>query len=250
MASRVLAQGIFGSALAAAVLGLAGVAVATGATAAALPKVTLSVAVVGDGHVGSRPAGINCPTACKMRVKRGSTVVLSAAPSAGSSFSRWVNGCGTARTCRTTVSASRVVTAVFKTTPAPPAPAPAPPPAPTPTAKPGHYAGTYTDGTRFAFDVNSSGSLVGNISFDFNGECPGYGTSYGSGGEPGPYALQPDGSFSVSDTGTDTNQTKYAVAITGTVTSAGSASGTLRVDLGFSDGVSCTSHGTWSATVQ
>jgi hypothetical protein len=250
MTSRVRAQRILGSAWVAVVLGLVGVAVATGATTAVPPKVTLSVAVVGEGYVGSWPAGISCPTACNMRVNRGSTVVLSAAPSAGFSFSRWVNGCGTARTCRTTVSASRVVTAVFKTTPAPPAPAPTPPPAPTPTAKPGHYAGTYTDGSRFAFDVTSSGSLVGNFSFDFNGDCPGYGTSYGSYALPGPFRLQPDGSFSAIDTVSDSNQTKYVVAITGTVTSAGSASGSLRVDLGFSDGISCTSHGTWLATVQ
>ena len=250
MSSRSLSWRIPGSAAAAVVLGLVAVAGATGATSAAPPKVTLSVAVVGDGHVGSRPAGISCPTACKLRVRRGSSVVLTATPSDGSTFSRWVNGCGAARTCRTTVSASRVVTAVFKAKPAPPPAPPPPPPAPAPTPKPGHYAGTYTDGTRFSFDVDSAGALVSNISFDFNGECPDYGTSYGSLTEPGPFGLGADGSFTVNDSFSDSNQTKYTVAIAGTVTTAGSGSGTVQVGLAFSDGISCSSHGTWSATVQ
>lgn len=255
MTSRWRARSTLGSAVAVVVLGFTAMAAATAATSAVTPKVTLSVAVVGEGHVTSRPAGINCPTACKMRVSRGSSVVLTATPSAGSVFSRWIGGCGAARTCKTTVSASRQVSAVFKAKPAPPAPTPpaptpAPPPAPAPTAKPGHYAGTYIDGTRFALDVDATSDLVSNISFDFNGECPGVGTSYGQLTEPGPFRLQADGSFSVNDTFSDSNQTKYTVTIAGTITAAGSATGNLRVDLGFSDGTACSSAGTWSATTQ
>jgi hypothetical protein len=251
MSSRPVARRVLGSAAVVAIVALAGVAEATGGTSAVPLKVTLGVTVVGQGKVTSRPAGISCPTACKMRVSRGSSVVLTATPAAGSVFSRWVNGCAAARTCRTTVSASRVVGAVFKTKPsvAPaPTPPPPPPPAPAPTAKPGHYAGTYTDGSRFAFDVDSAGALISNISFDFNGECPGYGTSYGALTEPGPYGLAADGSFTVNDSFSDSNQTKYVLAITGTVTPAGTGSGTAQVGLAFSDGVTCSTHGTWTAT--
>lgn len=116
-----------------------------------------------------------------------------------------------------------------------------------PTPRIGHYAGTYTDGTYFNFDVGSSGRSIGNFAFDFNGHCPGYGTSYGRTTIPGFMVLPVGGVFSAT---AKTSSGDLAVALGGTVSSDGSASGSLRVDMYFSDGVTCTSSGTWSAHVQ
>jgi hypothetical protein len=116
------------------------------------------------------------------------------------------------------------------------------------STKPGHYTGTYTDGTYFNFDVGSTGATIFNIAFDFNGHCPGYGTSYGHWTLPGPFGLQLDGSFSVNQRGTVSNGSA-AIAISGRVSPDGSASGSLRIDMAFSDGINCASSGTWSAHV-
>jgi Ca2+-binding RTX toxin-like protein len=116
-----------------------------------------------------------------------------------------------------------------------------------PPAKPGHYAGTYTDGTYFRFDVDPSGRVVTDIDIDFNGDCPGYGTSYGSIIVPGPYNLQSDGSLAANGSFTDSGNTAVTFAFAGKVNPDGSATGSATIGLVFSDGVSCTSRGTWSA---
>lgn len=77
---------------------------------------TVSKAGSGAGTVTSNPAGINCGTACGAGFSSGSTVTLSAAPSAGSSFAGWGGACTGAGACAVTMSAAQSVTATFNTT--------------------------------------------------------------------------------------------------------------------------------------
>jgi hypothetical protein len=237
----VRAAALLGSFLGAILLAAAGVGPATGARAKAHPRVTLKVVVVGDGEVvSSRPAGIACPSQCRLRVRRGARVLLRAQPSSGWTFNRWLGGCGTSAACSTTVSRAKSVTALFTEAPPPPPPPPGS----------GHYTGTYRDGSYFNFDVGSNGTTISGIGFDFNGRCPTGGTSTGAIVAPGPYPLGSDGSVSIKDGFTDSNQTVVSFTIGGKVSADGSASGTLQVNLTFSDGVACASTGTWSAHVQ
>jgi hypothetical protein len=218
------------------------------ASSAVVPKVTLTVVVGGDGDgtVVSHPAGISCPILCKLHVRKGTRVLLTAKPGQGSLLSKWGNACGTSPTCAVTMTASKTVTVAFKTPPAPPpAPTPTPPP---PPAKAGHYVGTYSDGDFFRFD--STGTQVGNFDFYNNGHCNGQFNVAGEGGAPGPYPVQSDGSFSGTYAYTDSNGTKVNVQLNGKFAPDGSAAGTLNVGVVFSDGLSCTSNGTWTAKLQ
>jgi hypothetical protein len=120
-----------------------------------------------------------------------------------------------------------------------------------PPAMPGHHTGAYTDGPYFNFDVGSAETTISNIAFAFNGHChsPKEGwTMWASGGIPGPFPLGPRGSFSANAEYTYSNAVG-TFAATWTVSANGSASGSLRVDVVFLDGVPCESTGTWSAHV-
>jgi hypothetical protein len=103
--------------------GTAQVTVATpGATTSnAIPfaiNQTYTLAVVktgtGAGTVTSTPAGIWCGTSCSASFASGNSVVLTAAPEAGTSFSGWT-GCDAAVTnqCTVVLTAGRTVTATF-----------------------------------------------------------------------------------------------------------------------------------------
>jgi Divergent InlB B-repeat domain len=75
----------------------------------------------GAGSVTSAPAGIDCGTSCTGTFNPDSSVTLTAAPSAGSTFSGWT-GCNTTSgsQCTVTVSADRTVSASFTPIPPPP----------------------------------------------------------------------------------------------------------------------------------
>jgi Divergent InlB B-repeat domain len=229
---------------------VAAIGLAGGAPSALVPKVTLTVVVSGNGGVLSHPAGISCPTTCKLKIKRGAHVVLTAQPDEGSQIGSWSAGCGTKKTCTVTMTKSKTVSVSFKTPPPPPTTTATPPP---PLVKGGHYDGTYTDGTFFKFDVSLSGGFILNIEFPINGDCSDGGTIVaGEGFAPGPYAIQTDGSFSASDTYTYSNGTVETTTVSGNFAAGGSASGRANVDVVFgpqsdSPGVHCTSNGTWTA---
>jgi hypothetical protein len=214
-----------------------------GAAAGAAPKtVKLVVAVSGNGSVVSSPKGIHCKPKCTLHVRRGVKVKLTASPNGDAQFSHWSAPCKTAFTCTVKMTAAKTVHAYFKTPPPPP------PPPPPPAPKAGHYVGTYSDGTFFDFDV--SGSVLSNFNFDFNGECDNGGTESDSGTNlPGPFIAGSDGSFTGSPTITYSNATA-TFTIAGTVSPAGAATGTLKISVSFTDGVSCTSSGTWTAQDQ
>ena len=82
----------------------------------------LSVTVVGNGHVSSEPAGIDCTASCSASFTNGSRVVLTAAARAGATFRSWGGACsGAVSVCGVPIDAAKSVTATFD---APPASAP------------------------------------------------------------------------------------------------------------------------------
>jgi hypothetical protein len=79
---------------------------------------TLSVGVEGEGegHVTSRPAGIDCPSVCSTRVQRGAKVRLHAAPTGDATFAGWSGGrCSGTGDCIVRVRERTSVTARFAT---------------------------------------------------------------------------------------------------------------------------------------
>ena len=87
-------------------------------------RLTVSKAGAGSGTVTSKPAGIDCGSACSVEFEAPAKVVLHATPAQGSSFTGWSGaGCSGAAACKVTMSEARNVTATF-------AKAPGPPPAP------------------------------------------------------------------------------------------------------------------------
>ncbi len=96
------------------------VTAATSVTATfTLTQHTLTVARIGNGNgtVVSSPAGINCGADCTETYNFGTTVVLTATPSAGSTFAGWSGGgCTGTGTCSTTITAATTVTPTFSLT--------------------------------------------------------------------------------------------------------------------------------------
>ena len=88
-------------------------------TGSAVPTFTLSVAEAGSGlgSVTSVPSGISCQPACSASFNQGTTVTLTAAPNAGSTFAGWSGaGCSGTGPCVVTLNASQTVTATFTLT--------------------------------------------------------------------------------------------------------------------------------------
>jgi len=81
-----------------------------------LNKYTLSVNKngTGNGSVTSSPAGISCGVDCSEFVSHGTTITLTASPSADSIFTGWSGGgCSGTGTCTVTLTANTTVTADF-----------------------------------------------------------------------------------------------------------------------------------------
>lgn len=78
---------------------------------------TLSVSKIGSGvgTVMSSPAGISCGSTCSAIFSSGSSVTLTASPSAGSSFGGWGGACSGTGSCIVSMTAARSVTATFNT---------------------------------------------------------------------------------------------------------------------------------------
>jgi Divergent InlB B-repeat domain len=73
----------------------------------------LSVSKSGNGSVVSTPSGINCGSDCSGSYASGSTVSLTATPSAGYVFSSWSGACTGSGACTVTMSSAKSVTANF-----------------------------------------------------------------------------------------------------------------------------------------
>ncbi len=75
---------------------------------------TVSKAGTGTGTVTSNPAGISCGADCSEPYGGGTSVVLTAAPDASSTFAGWSGGgCSGTGTCTVPVTAATTVTATF-----------------------------------------------------------------------------------------------------------------------------------------
>jgi hypothetical protein len=83
-------------------------------TAAATADGSVSVTVVGGGHVASSPAGIDCGSACTASFPLGSPVRLSGSPASGFYLAGWSGDCvGSSQTCDLTADESAHVQAQF-----------------------------------------------------------------------------------------------------------------------------------------
>jgi hypothetical protein len=81
----------------------------------AAPKFTLVVARsgTGGGTVTSSVGGINCGTTCSVDLSAGTSVTLTAVPTAGSTFAGWSGACSGVGSCSVTMDADRNTTAIF-----------------------------------------------------------------------------------------------------------------------------------------
>jgi endoglucanase len=87
----------------------------TAAPATTFP-LTVTKAGTGTGTVTSVPAGISCGSDCSESYASGTTVTLTAAAVAGSTFAGWSGACSGTGSCAVTMSAARSVTASFNAT--------------------------------------------------------------------------------------------------------------------------------------
>ena len=83
-------------------------------------SVTVSRAGTGTGSVTSAPTGVSCGSVCTFNYAQNTTVTLTAAASAGSSFAGWSGSCtGTAVSSSIVLNANSTCTATFTATPTP-----------------------------------------------------------------------------------------------------------------------------------
>lgn len=84
-------------------------------------RLTVSKAGSGQGTVTSKPAGIECGSACSAELDASTKVVLKAKAAKGSKFKGFVGeGCAATKTCRVQMNEAQNVTATFEKLPAPP----------------------------------------------------------------------------------------------------------------------------------
>jgi 6-phosphogluconolactonase len=75
----------------------------------------VSPAGSGSGSISSSPSGITCPGTCSYAYEPGTQVTLTAAPTAGSTFTGWEGaGCSGTNTCQVPVDAKAAVIATFE----------------------------------------------------------------------------------------------------------------------------------------
>jgi hypothetical protein len=77
---------------------------------------TVTKAGIGTGTVTSSPAGINCGSDCNESYAIGTSVTLTAAPGAGSTFAGWSGACSGTGSCAVSMTVARSVTATFNAT--------------------------------------------------------------------------------------------------------------------------------------
>jgi YVTN family beta-propeller protein len=87
-------------------------------TGSSVPMFTLSVGESGSGvgTVTSSPAGITCQPTCAAAFAQGTSVTLTATPSAGSTFAGWSGACTGTGSCVVVMNSSQTVRAQFNLT--------------------------------------------------------------------------------------------------------------------------------------
>jgi hypothetical protein len=83
---------------------------------------TIAIAGTGTGIVKSKAMGIECTASCSPSIVAGSTVLLTAVPTAGSTFSGFSGACSGVSRCRMQLSEAQSVTATFTKVPVPSSP--------------------------------------------------------------------------------------------------------------------------------
>jgi hypothetical protein len=86
------------------------------------PQRTLTVQVQGTGAGTVTGPGINCPGDCTETYDDGQQVILTAAPSEGSSFAGWAGACSGSLPCTLTMNADKQASATFNSSSTPPPP--------------------------------------------------------------------------------------------------------------------------------
>ncbi|MCE9576500.1 MAG: choice-of-anchor D domain-containing protein [Deltaproteobacteria bacterium] len=78
------------------------------------PELAVALAGSGAGTVASSPAGIDCGTHCTQSFAFGTSVMLTASATNGSTFAGWSGACtGTSASCTVLIDRARAVTATF-----------------------------------------------------------------------------------------------------------------------------------------
>ena len=76
---------------------------------------TVTRSGTGTGTVSSSPAGISCGSTCSANYASGTSVTLTAAAAAGSTFAGWSGACSGTGSCTVSMTEARSVTATFNT---------------------------------------------------------------------------------------------------------------------------------------
>jgi len=84
------------------------------ASFALIKTLKVTKAGTGSGTVASTTPGISCGSTCSHAFVFGTSVTLTAKPSAGSKFTGWSGPCSGTGVCKVTMNAARSVTATFK----------------------------------------------------------------------------------------------------------------------------------------
>lgn len=87
-------------------------------TAVSTARVTVTKSGTGAGIVTSSPSGISCGGGCSANFTSGSTVVLTATPSGGSTFTGWSGACSGSGSCTVILNGDQTVNAEFTAAPA------------------------------------------------------------------------------------------------------------------------------------
>ncbi|MDT7044129.1 DUF1800 family protein [Candidatus Nitronereus thalassa] len=87
----------------------------------AVPKIALTLNIVGLGEVISDPEGLECEAGtCVGQFPQGTEVVLQPKPGENQVFGEWAGGCTGSEGCKVTLNAPVVITATFTPPPPPP----------------------------------------------------------------------------------------------------------------------------------
>ncbi len=86
-------------------------------TASAVPTLMVYASGTGTGVVTSAPSGIDCGATCTATFAKGTSVVLTARPNSGSTFSGWSGACSGTGSCTLTMNSDQSVGAAFDIAP-------------------------------------------------------------------------------------------------------------------------------------
>ena len=117
------------------------------------PYYAISVTNPGNGTITSSPSGISCGSTCSANFDTGSSVTLTATPTAGYAFSGWSGGCTGTSACVINLNSNQSVSANFSAVPTPT-------PTPTPVAPKYNFTGFYPPVSSSSINSFKKGAIV------------------------------------------------------------------------------------------